>query len=201
MRPITHIGVLTGGGDCPGMNAAVRAVVSAAHGCGVRVTGFLDGFQGLTEDRTRPLDPDHVSDILAEGGTVLGATNRHDPFRVPTAGGGHVDRSAAALAVLDTIERDGLMEHAVKLGEQLSAGIAALEHPLLSGVRGRGLWLAIVLAEPVSAAFRDAAQRAGFLVNNVQPDAIRLAPALTMTAEEAQRFLDALPAILDEVAA
>jgi acetylornithine aminotransferase len=66
-------------------------------------------------------------------------------------------------------------------------------------VRGRGLWLALVLAEPVSAAFRDAAQRAGFLVNNVQPDAIRIAPALTMTAEEAQSFLDALPSILDDL--
>ncbi|GAA0966727.1 acetylornithine transaminase [Actinocorallia libanotica] len=115
--------------------------------------------------------------------------------------GGNPLSASAALAVLETIERDGLMAHAVKLGEQLSAGIEALDHPLVAGVRGRGLWLGIVLAEPVAAAVREAAQRAGFLVNNVQPGAIRLAPALTMTVEEAQSFLDALPAILDEVAA
>ncbi len=115
--------------------------------------------------------------------------------------GGNPLAASAALAVLDTLDRDGLLEHAVKLGEQLSAGIQALDHPLVAGVRGRGLWLAIVLARPVSAEVRQAAQRAGFLVNNVQPDAIRLAPALTMTAEEAQGFLDALPAILDEVSA
>ncbi|MEO3783596.1 acetylornithine transaminase [Actinocorallia sp. B10E7] len=115
--------------------------------------------------------------------------------------GGNPLATSAALAVLDTIERDGLLEHAVKVGEQLSAGLDALGHPLVAGVRGRGLWLAIVLDRPVAAEVRGAAQKAGFLVNNVRPDAIRLAPPLVMTAEEAQSFLDALPAILDEVAA
>jgi acetylornithine/N-succinyldiaminopimelate aminotransferase len=114
--------------------------------------------------------------------------------------GGNPLSASAALAVLDTIEGEGLMANAVAVGEQLTTGIAALDRPLVAGVRGQGLWLAIMLAEPVSSAFRDAAQRAGFLVNNVQPDAIRIAPALNMTSEEAQSFLDALPAILDEVA-
>ncbi|GAA2731873.1 acetylornithine transaminase [Actinocorallia aurantiaca] len=137
-------------------------------------------------------------------GACIGVGEAADIFALGDHGctfGGNPLSSSAALAVLDTIDRDGLKEHAVKIGEQLSAGIEALDHPMLAGVRGRGLWLAIVLAEPVAAAFRDAAQKAGFLVNNVQPDAIRLAPALTLTAEEAQSFLDALPAILDEVAA
>jgi acetylornithine/N-succinyldiaminopimelate aminotransferase len=111
--------------------------------------------------------------------------------------GGNPVSAAAALAVLDTIEREGLMDNAVKVGELLSAGIAEIDHPLLEGVRGRGLWLALVLTRPAAAAVEAAGRAAGFLVNNVRPDAVRLAPALTMTSVEAQSFLDALPAILD----
>ena len=136
-------------------------------------------------------------------GACIGIGAMADVFALGDHGctfGGNPLSASAALAVLDTIDGDGLMANAVEIGEQLTSGIAALDHPLVTGVRGHGLWLAIVLAEPVSAAFREAAQRAGFLVNNVQPDAIRIAPALTMTSEEAQSFLDALPAILEEVA-
>lgn len=114
--------------------------------------------------------------------------------------GGNPLAASAALAVLDAIESDGLRENAARIGEQLRTGIEALDHPLVAGVRGRGLWLGLVLAKPVSAEFRDAAQAAGILVNNVKPDSIRIAPALTMTPEEAQTFLDALPGILDSVA-
>jgi acetylornithine/N-succinyldiaminopimelate aminotransferase len=136
-------------------------------------------------------------------GACIGIGAMADVFALGDHGctfGGNPLSASAALAVLDTIEGDGLRTNAVVIGEQLASGIAALDHPLVTGVRGHGLWLAIILAEPVSAPFRDSAQRAGFLVNNVQPDAIRIAPALTMTSEEAQSFLDALPAILDEVA-
>lgn len=134
-------------------------------------------------------------------GVCLGIGDAGDIFALGDHGctfGGNPLSTAAALTVLDVIERDGLMAHAVKLGEQLSAGITALEHPLLAGVRGHGLWLAMMLTQPVAAAVRESAQKAGFLVNNVQPDAIRLAPPLTMTAEEAQSFLDALPGILED---
>ena len=87
MRRVRRIGVLTGGGDCPGMNAALRAIVkTAVHRHGWEVTGFLDGFAGLTEDRWRPLGFDDVSGILDTGGTILGTSNRHDPFRVPMHG-------------------------------------------------------------------------------------------------------------------
>ncbi len=62
---IRRIGVLTGGGDCPGMNAALRARVKAAtHRQGIRVIGFLDGFAGLPDDASRPLGSDDVSGIL-----------------------------------------------------------------------------------------------------------------------------------------
>jgi acetylornithine aminotransferase len=105
--------------------------------------------------------------------------------------------AAAALAVLNTIERENLMANAVKVGELLLAGIAAIEHPLLAGVRGCGLWLALVLTKPAAAAVEAAARDAGFLVNNVRPDAVRLAPALNIGIEQAQSFVAALPAILE----
>jgi acetylornithine aminotransferase len=73
-------------------------------------------------------------------------------------------------------------------------------HPLLSGVRGRGLWLAALLAQPAAAAVEASCRQAGFLVNAVQPDAIRLAPPLILSAGQAGEFLAALPAILDQAA-
>ncbi|WP_428846970.1 acetylornithine transaminase [Rhizohabitans arisaemae] len=111
--------------------------------------------------------------------------------------GGNPVSCAAALAVLDTVEAEGLLGRAVELGAQLASGIAAVEHPLLSGVRGRGLWLAATLTRPVAGAVQAAAQEAGFLVNAVQPDALRLAPALVISSAEVASFTDALPAILE----
>jgi acetylornithine/N-succinyldiaminopimelate aminotransferase len=107
---------------------------------------------------------------------------------------------AAALAVLATIESDGLLAHAADVGGRLASGLAVVGHPLLSGVRGRGLWLAALLAQPAAAAVEAACRRAGFLVNAVQPDAIRLAPPLILGASQAGEFLAALPAILDQAA-
>lgn len=111
--------------------------------------------------------------------------------------GGNPVSCAAALAVLSTIEKDGLLDQATSVGEVLKDGLAATAHPLLAGVRGRGLWLAAVLTGPHAVAVQDAARAAGFLVNAVQPDAVRLAPPLILTTEQAQAFLGALPAILD----
>jgi acetylornithine/N-succinyldiaminopimelate aminotransferase len=112
--------------------------------------------------------------------------------------GGNPIACAAALAVLDTIERDGLLRSAAEVGEQLAAGVRAAAHPLVVGVRGRGLWLAIVLASPAAAAVEAAARRAGYLVNAVQPDAVRLAPPLILSAAQAADFTRALPGILDD---
>ena len=110
--------------------------------------------------------------------------------------GGNPVACAAALAVLDTIERDGLLASVTAVGAGLAAGIEAIEHPLVTGVRGSGLWLAIALASPAAAAVETAAREAGFLVNAVQPDAVRLAPPLILSAAQAQSFTDALPGIL-----
>jgi acetylornithine/N-succinyldiaminopimelate aminotransferase len=111
--------------------------------------------------------------------------------------GGNPVACAAALAVLEVIERDGLLAHVTQVGEQLVASLEAVGHPLVAGVRGRGLWLAIVLTAEVAAKVEGAARQAGFLVNAVQPDAIRLAPPLILSADQARQFTDALPAILD----
>src|SRR5262245_41552688 len=110
--------------------------------------------------------------------------------------GGNPVACAAALAVIDTIERDGLLENVTRVGAVLSAGIRAVDHPLLAGVRGSGLWLAIALTAPVAGPVEAVARQAGFLVNAVQPDAIRLASALVLGAEQARSFTAALPGIL-----
>jgi acetylornithine/N-succinyldiaminopimelate aminotransferase len=113
--------------------------------------------------------------------------------------GGNPVACAAALAVLDTIERDGLLAHVRAVGEHLAAGLRAAGHPLVAGVRGRGLWLAITLMADQAADAEAAARRAGFLVNAVQPDAIRLAPPLILSPGEADAFTAALPAIFDTI--
>jgi acetylornithine/N-succinyldiaminopimelate aminotransferase len=111
--------------------------------------------------------------------------------------GGNPVACAAALAVLDTIEADGLLANVVAVGERLVAGIEAAGHPLVAGVRGSGLWLAIALTSDAAAGVEAAARQAGFLVNAVQPDAIRLAPPLILSADQAAEFTAALPGILD----
>ncbi|WP_433425835.1 acetylornithine transaminase [Microtetraspora malaysiensis] len=111
--------------------------------------------------------------------------------------GGNPVSCAAALAVLDTIEREDLLAHVQAVARELRGGIEAIGHPLLKGVRGRGLWLALVLTADRSARVQEAAQEAGFLVNALQPDAVRLAPPLVVTSSEVRSFVDALPGILE----
>jgi acetylornithine aminotransferase len=123
-------------------------------------------------------------------GSALGKGDHGSTF------GGNPVACAAALAVLDTIDREGLLGNATKVGAHLAGGIEAIGHPLVAGVRGTGLWRAIELTAPAAAAVEAAARRAGFLVNAVQPDAIRLAPPLVLTEAQADSFTEALPEIL-----
>ncbi|WP_279340763.1 acetylornithine transaminase [Sphaerisporangium perillae] len=132
---------------------------------------------------------------LGDSGTIFAKGDHGSTF------GGNPVSAAAALAVLDTIERDGLLDHVSEAGRRLAEGIAAIRHPLLAGVRGRGLWLAAVLTRDAAADVQAAAQRAGFLVNAVQPGAVRIAPPLVTTLEQIGSFLEAFPAILSEVTA
>jgi phosphofructokinase-like protein len=81
MKRIQRIGILTGGGDAPGLNAVVRGVVKASlHIHGWKVFGFYDAFRGLVEGHGRWLGWEDVSGILTQGGTILGTTNRDNPF-------------------------------------------------------------------------------------------------------------------------
>lgn len=114
--------------------------------------------------------------------------------------GGNPLACSAALAVLSTIESEGLLEHAVTAGEYLVDRVGRLGHPLVAGVRGAGLLRAISLTRPIAPAATAVARRHGFIVNPVAPDALRLAPPLIITTDQLATFVDALPAILDEAA-
>ncbi|GAA1775634.1 acetylornithine transaminase [Streptomonospora arabica] len=112
--------------------------------------------------------------------------------------GGNPVACAAALAVLDTVENENLLASAAELGTLLEREAAAIDHPLLAGVRGSGLWRALVLSAPASAAVQASAAAHGFLVNALAPDAVRIAPPLTISRDEVLEFTAALPAILEE---
>lgn len=112
--------------------------------------------------------------------------------------GGNPVSVAAALAVLDVIEKEDLLGHVAATGEAWAASFDAIDHPMLLGHRGVGLWRALELARPVAGATEAAARRHGFLINAVRPDTIRLAPPLILTRDQALRFTRALPDLLDE---
>jgi 6-phosphofructokinase 1 len=96
---IRRIGVLTGGGDCPGLNAVIRAVGKDAINCGMEVIGIEDGFLGLIENRCRRLTYADVSGILTQGGTILGSNNKSNPER--HAVGNNPDGSVCYKCVVD----------------------------------------------------------------------------------------------------
>lgn len=118
-----------------------------------------------------------------------------------TTFGGNPVCAAAALAVLRTLEDDGLLEHVESVGKRLSDGIAVLEHPLIADVRGAGLLIGIGLTAPVAPRVEARARAAGYLVNPAKPDVIRLAPPLVLTETQADNLVLDLPGILDEVLA
>jgi ATP-dependent phosphofructokinase / diphosphate-dependent phosphofructokinase len=107
-----RFGVLTGGGDCPGLNAAIRGVVRRADRAGHETVGFLDGWKGVRDDLVRPLPVDAVQGILGRGGTILGSS-RTNPFA----------RDADAAKVLAALAKEGI-DVLVAIGgdDTLSAG-------------------------------------------------------------------------------
>ncbi|MFI6655628.1 acetylornithine transaminase [Streptomyces sp. NPDC050523] len=139
------------------------------------------------------------------GGLPLGATVAFGraaellrPGHHGTTFGGNPVACAAGLAVLDTIENEGLLENVKRQSEKLRDGIESLGNPLISHVRGAGLLLGIVLTEPLAPQVRQAAQEAGFLVNAPAPDVVRLMPPLTLGDDEVDTFLRALPGVLNQ---
>lgn len=127
------IGILTAGGDCPGLNAAIRAVGKAAHSLDMEVIGFLDGFRGLIDNRTVRLDNGRLSGILALGGTILG-TSRDKPHRIPVGDAGTMNMIPIAvenyrrhhLDALVCLGGDGTQKNAYRLAKE---GIRVLTLP------------------------------------------------------------------------
>ena len=109
--PIQRIGVLTGGGDAPGLNAVIRAVVKSAHNHGCATIGLTDGFDGLIEtDRWRSLTPRDVTGILRIGGTILGTANRGNPFAKPVStSDGPRDYSERCVEMFHRLKLDALV--------------------------------------------------------------------------------------------
>ncbi|MEU7711991.1 acetylornithine transaminase [Micromonospora chalcea] len=194
----------------PGYLAAARRI-TAAHGTllvldevqtGIGRTGHWFAHQA------EGVEPDVIT--LAKGlggGLPLGAClafGRAADLLTPgshgTTFGGNPISCAAALAVVSTIAHEGLLDHVKRVGERLRRGVEALGHPLVREVRGAGLLLGIVLDQPVSAPVTAALREAGFLVNPVQPDVVRLAPPLILTVAQADAFVAALPAALSAAA-
>jgi 6-phosphofructokinase 1 len=110
-QTVRRIGVLTGGGDAPGLNAVIRAVVKAGANCNCEVIGLEDSFDGLIEpDRWRRLVPKDVTGILRVGGTILGTTNRGNPFLYPIeTSGGTRDYSARCVEMFHQLKLDALV--------------------------------------------------------------------------------------------
>ncbi|MET8152081.1 acetylornithine transaminase [Actinoplanes sp. NPDC049668] len=186
----------------PGYLAAAREICTAAGALlvldevqtGIGRTGHWFHHQG------EGVEPDVVT--LAKGlggGLPIGAciafgpaADLFGPGSHGTTFGGNPISCAAGLAVIRTIAGEGLLDHVKRVGELIRRGVEGLGSPRIAGVRGAGLLLGIVLTEPVSARVSASLMEAGFLVNPVQPDVIRLAPPLILTTAQAESFVTAL---------
>ena len=126
---------------------------------------------------------------MGAAGSVLGRGQHGTTF------GGNPVAAVAGLTTIGVIERDGLLAHVRELGAAWRAELAACGNPLVAEVRGEGLLLAVRLSREVAPALQAAALDAGFIVNAVAPDAIRLAPPLVLTAEQARSFTEFLATV------
>ncbi|SDU85215.1 acetylornithine aminotransferase apoenzyme [Microlunatus sagamiharensis] len=111
--------------------------------------------------------------------------------------GGNPVAAIAGLAVMNVIERDGLLDQVTATGEHLVSVVMGLGHPLVSEVRGRGLLRGIVLNADVGPAVADLALEAGFVINAPRPHVLRIAPPLVVTPAQLDTFVEALPGLLD----
>ena len=157
----------------------------------------------------RPVEPDVVclAKALANGLPIGAIVARGEAAKVfepgdhaTTFGGGPVV-CAAALAVLDVIEREGLVERAARVGATLARATTDLadRHGVVLGGRGRGLLQAVTLTEPCAPAVVGAALDAGLIVNAVAPDAVRIAPPLTVSDDEVEQIVARLDTALGAV--
>ena len=130
-----RIGVLTGGGDCPGLNAVIRAVAKTAdNDYDMEVVGFYDGYEGLVLNRYINLDDKDVSGILTRGGTILGTSNRADPFKYPVLQGDefvYLDRSSQCVLNFESLGLDALIAIGGDGTMAASAGLIELGIPIV----------------------------------------------------------------------
>ena len=191
----------------PGYLSAVREICSAA-GALLSVDEVQSGI-GRTGEWLSSIAAGVIPDVitLAKGlggglpiGAVIALNDAADTFEPGDHGstfGGNPVSCAAALAVLNTIEADGLLHHVTSVGDCLAEGFSGVDHPLLVSHRGVGLWRALELSQAKAAQVELAARDQGFIVNAIRPTSIRIAPPLILTHEQARSFVDALPQILD----
>lgn len=130
MNKSMRIGLLTGGGDCPGLNAVIRAVVKTAiNDYGMTVIGFMDGYEGLILNRYTTLDKNSVSGILSQGGTILGTSNQANPFNFPILQNDtyvYFDRSSEVVANYERLGLDCLIAIGGDGTHAASAGLGKL---------------------------------------------------------------------------
>jgi len=124
-QKIKKIAVLTGGGDCPGLNAVIRAVTKTAiNRHKLQVWGIEDGYRGLIEDRIRPLSYNDVSNILTLGGTILGSCNSSNPFSYPVPSGKRMRNKDVSDACIENLNKRGV-DALVCIGGDGTMGSAA----------------------------------------------------------------------------
>jgi acetylornithine/N-succinyldiaminopimelate aminotransferase len=198
----------------PGYLTAAREV-SAQHGAllwfdevqsGVGRTGRWFAHQSEANAATTCV-PDVVTLAKGLGGGIpVGATiavgsagELFGPGNHGTTFGGNPVSAAAALATLRVIERDGLLSNVAEVGERLVQGTRALDHAAVTDVHGAGLLIGVDLADDLAKPLTQAAQSAGFIVNDCTPSRLRLAPPLVLTPGQADTWLSAMPRLLDEV--
>jgi acetylornithine aminotransferase len=193
-------GYLSAARDITARHGAILALDEVQTGIGRTGYWFAHQAEGI--------EPDVVT--LAKGlggGLPLGATIAFGRWAEALGPGSHASTfggnpvcCTAGLAVLATIEADGLLDHVKRMGELLRRGIESLGHPLVTEVRGAGLLLGVVLSAPSSEPLQAALLEAGFITNAIRPDVLRLAPPLIISAEQIEALLAALPAALDRAA-
>ncbi|MEZ5314110.1 MAG: ATP-dependent 6-phosphofructokinase [Thermoanaerobaculia bacterium] len=161
--------MLTGGGDAPGLNAVLRAVVRTGERAGLDVIGIRDGFEGLLERRFLPLASAAVRDVIGKGGTILGTTNRSNPFAFRDGSGAVIDRSGEVVRTLEesgfesliVIGGDGSLRIALGLAELGVAIVGVpktIDNDLAATDYTFGFWTAVETATDALDRLRDTAE-------------------------------------------